>query len=284
MGLNSSCPLDGRNVLPGTAQTGEGTRAIMRSLLIWFLSISTTTVGQTGGKLARPEYLDSGKVPTFAEPLLRVLGDRLGKPGKERLAFMGTLADAKGNRQIRVLLELPLKGRIEDLGAGGGTFTLDEADLLKSNKSTVSDQELDLVESLILDRQEAILYGLAQGDGARLLGRGFPLVPGQGKGYRGPVYDIIDLTSKTEFRSDRPQRFRRCYFDSATSLLHKVQYAQVRGGRTIKVETVVRQWVELQGQRVPSAIERIEDGQPVFTVQLTGQGIGAKVSDGVFTK
>lgn len=231
-----------------------------------------------------PEYLDGGKVPAFAEPLLRVMGDRLVRPGKERLVINGTLSDAGGVRAIRFISEIPMKARIEDFAGMGATVTLDVEGRVQSSKGSASDSDLDLLETLALDRAEGILYSLAQGNAGRFLGRGFRPARGLGKQYRGPVYDIVDVTAPTLFRTEKPERFRRCYFDSATGLLLKVQYEQVRDGRTVKVETVFGGWGEVDGQQVPRVIERLEDGQTAFTFQATALGLTGKANDGVFGK
>lgn len=71
-----------------------------------------------GGRAAASDYLAPSRVPPEARGVLAALGDRLARPGKERLVLSGTLTDERGARAVQVTWELPGRLRIDETGQG----------------------------------------------------------------------------------------------------------------------------------------------------------------------
>ena len=129
--------------------------------------------------------------------------------------------------------ELPGKFRLDQ--TGGGRPLLVNGPGLTSGKTqdAMDAAEEALAESLIQDRVESALYGIANGNSLRLVGEQVREGRNPGPDYRGPYYDVVDTVAKLDSRSTAPVRHKRFLFDSYTGLLRRVIYKVqgVNGGR-----------------------------------------------------
>src|SRR5262249_28920396 len=118
---------------------------------------------------------------------LNALGDRLEKPGKERLILVGTLRRQNNSQAIpfRLFLEPPRRMRLEEQGArprvsgfdGGEGWALGAA---------LSDADQEIIETLVFDSADQFFLAQTQGFATRALGRRFRLDDGGTPNYTGP--------------------------------------------------------------------------------------------------
>ncbi len=94
-------------------------------------------------------------VPATLERFHRVMRERLGKPGKERLVSVGNLQEKANSKPSVLRFELPGRFRLEKdgraiLGSGVGAAA-------PQSGLAANEDEDDLIESMFLDRQESAL-------------------------------------------------------------------------------------------------------------------------------
>jgi hypothetical protein len=149
---------------------------------------------------------------------------------------------------------------------------------------TPDQYDLDLLETLIFDSAERFLLTNSEGTGFRLLGTRFRLDGGTDEDYSGPFYDIYQGIDHLDFESETRRRPKKFYVNSDTMTLDLVKYQIERSGSTFNVEIRFSNWSNANGQLVPALITRIENGQPVFTLSITGVSASAKADDGAFAR
>jgi hypothetical protein len=213
----------------------------------------------------------------------RLLGDRLEKPGKERLTFAGTLEKSMNSQPesfpFRLVWELPGRLRLEEFrGAQPQVTTFDGATLAKLGGS-LTQQDQEQIETLLYDSAEHFFVGRAQGQAMRYLGGRFSA---SGDDETGPVHDLYEVVDRIRTTTEGRQQIKHYYFNSDTQLLEKVRYKLKRGDSTITVEVQLSDWRPYQNQQFPGHLVRLENGEPVFTLKINSVGIGPKVEDGIF--
>jgi hypothetical protein len=210
-----------------------------------------------------------------------VLGDRLEKPGKERLIFTGTLRRASKrneDRPTRLILEFPDRLRLEEQD---GVTVYNNGDFTFSN-GVLKKNEQDEVESLIFDFVDHFLAAQMQGAATRFLGSRFRMDNGKNPQYAGPFYDLYQVTDRTAIKKTVREQRKLYYFNSNNLLLERVRYQIERDGKPIKVESLIGDWRKVDGQQIPGAITRTEDGAPALSFSITSATITKKLNDGIF--
>jgi len=210
---------------------------------------------------------------------LNVLGNRLEKPGQERLALVGTwrVAGAVQPREFAATLEFPDKLRLNVGGPENRVITFDG----QQTKGTADD--LDLVETLAYDSAEHFFAAQMQGNAMRFLGSRFRTDDGSTPDYDGPYFDIYKIADHIK-TSEQERAAKLYYFNSETLLLERVTYAINRGGSEINVETKLSDWRVVDGQQVARRIERLENGKSVFVLTIRSAGLGRRADDGIFVQ
>jgi hypothetical protein len=213
----------------------------------------------------------------------RLLGDRLEKPGKERLTFAGTLEKSMDSQPesfpFRLVWELPGRLRLEEFrGQQPQVTTFDGATLAKLG-GRLSQQDQEQIETLLYDSAEHFFIGRAQGQAMRYLGEGFSESPDDETAPHHELYEVVDRIGTT---AEGRQQIKHYYFNSGTRLLDKVRYTLERNGATIAVEVQLTDWRPYQDQQFPGHIVRLENGEPVFSLKITSVGISPKTEDGAF--
>lgn len=208
---------------------------------------------------------------------LSALGDRLEKPGKERLALMGTVRTATGEtREFAATVEFPDKLRLVVGGPQSRVITFDG----QQTKAAAVD-DLDLIETLVYDSAEHFFAAQMQGKAMRFLGPRFRTDDGSNPGYGGPYFDIYKIADQiTASGEERPAKLY--YFNSDTFLLERVSYVINRNSSEISVETKLSDWRVLDGQQVARRIERFEVGKSVFVLNIRAAEWGRRADDGIF--
>jgi hypothetical protein len=228
-------------------------------------------------------YVRRVRLQPRLRPLLDVVGDRLEKPGNERMVMAGTLTRQNDSRTapFRLLLELPHRMRLEEQSAEPRVTSFNGGSGWASGGS-LSYADQDTVETLIFDSADHFFLGQTQGLATRALGSQFRLDDGTDSNYNGPFYDVYEVMDYVRTGSEERQQPKLFYFNSNTQLLERVHYQLQRDGANVKVEIQITDWKSLNNQRVPTAITRLEDDKPVLTITITSAVIGPRMADGIF--
>lgn len=209
---------------------------------------------------------------------LNALGNRLEKPGKERLTIMGELRSSASSerREITATLEFPDKLRL-GIQNGHQNRLITFAD--QETKTTpFTDYELDLIESLSYDSAEHFFNAQMQGNAMRFLGSRFRMDDGSSQDYNGPYYDVYKIADHINASGEeRPAKLY--YFNSDTLLLERVTYVVNRYGSEINVETKLSDWRDEDGQKVARCLERLENGRSVFVLNIRSAQFARRTDD-----
>lgn len=215
--------------------------------------------------------------------LASALGDRIEKPGKERLTAEGTLIRGTGSGgNIRLVWESPGRVRLDELGTGQPRTTAFDGARSWSSTGTVTRADEDLLETLINDGAEHFLLAQMNGSATRFLGYRFRPDDGRNAGYRGPFFDIYQMTDLARTGQPPAPRVKLFYFESDHGLLDRVRYTVVRNGAPIQVEIRFSEWRAVNGQQFPGKISREENGHAVLTFTFHAFETGPAVPDGIF--
>jgi hypothetical protein len=213
---------------------------------------------------------------------LGALGNRLEKPGKERLTLVGTLRTSTAEtREFAATLEFPERLRLI-VGPKNRVVTFD-GEQANATLTPIAPDELDLIETLAYDSAEHFFAAQMQGNAMRFLGARFRTDDGSTPDYDGPYFDIYKIADQIK-ASGQERAAKLYYFNSDTLLLERVAYVTNRGGAEINVETKLTDWRVVDGQQVAHCIERVENGQPVFVLNIRSAGLGQRVEDGIFAR
>jgi len=214
---------------------------------------------------------------------LNALGNRLEKPGQERLSLVGTwrVVGAVQPRDFAATLEFPDRLRLNVGGPQNRVITFD-GQQTKASQIPAAD-ELDLIETLAYDSAEHFFAAQMQGNATRFLGSRFRTDDGSTPDYDGPYFDIYKIADHIK-TSEQERAAKLYYFNSETLLLERVTYDVNRGGSEINVETKLSDWRVVDGQQVARRIERLENGKSVFVLTIRSAGLGRRADDGIFAQ
>lgn len=238
---------------------------------------------------AQRQFSDANRVRAAAlssdlRSLLRALGDRLEKPGKERVTCVGMLYRSGENRAAPFTLtwETPGKIRLQDFGRQQTTVFDGNTVFRSAASSTALDQEL--LETLVFDSAEHVFLSQMEGKAMRSLGSRFRNSEDSRGEYAGSFYDIFELTEPVPWDRDS-ERTRQYWFNSDTQVLERVKYRISSNGLERSVEVRLTNWREVSGQRWPSRVVRLENDTPVFSLDFNPAStvISARVDDGTFS-
>ena len=255
--------------------SGVGVAAIV---LINRRPAASTTQNQPSPNRGR-SYVNRGRLSPRLTWNLNALGNRLEKPGKERLTIAGELRSSSDShvREITAMLEFPDRLRLVQNGAQSRSITFDGQEA----KGQLSSEELDLIESLTYDSAEHFFNAQMQGNAMRFLGSRFRTDDGSSPEYNGRYFDIYKMADQIK-ASGEERGAKLYYFNSETLLLERVTYVINRNGTEISIETKLGDWRDEDGQRVARRIERLENGRSVFVLNIRSAQFGRRADDGIF--
>src|SRR5262245_11289437 len=182
-------------------------------------------------------YVRRGLLQSRLRMALNALGDRLEKPGKERLTLVGTLR-RQGNSQatpFRLFLEWPRRMRLEEQGSQQRVIGFDGSNGWALG-GTLSGADQEMIETLAFDSVDNFFLGQMQGVATRTLGSRFRLDDGATTNYTGPFYDIYQVTDRVKIGAANREQPKLFYFNSDTKLIERVYYQVRRDGSTANVE------------------------------------------------
>jgi hypothetical protein len=234
-------------------------------------------------KPKRAAYVRRGNFSPKLNWHLNAMGDRLEKPGRERLSVTGTLsrADAKAE-EMTAVWEFPDRLRLTRQKGNQARVIAFDGEQVKAGGNPLDEAEQDLIETLVYGSAEHFFETQMQGMATRLLGSRFRLDDGSSADYSGPYYDVYKVADHVKTSAEQSERVRLYYFNSDTLLLERVAYEINRNGSIVKVEERLDNWTSEEGQQVARRIERFENGESVFVLTIGAAHLSARADDGVF--
>jgi len=251
-------------------------------------ALSYTFNAQSIQKISTPEieYIHRARLLPRLQYTADALGNRLQRPGGERVLWLGTLTQLVGSETmsspVRILIEFPHRIRIEEQ-RGGQTHVIgfDGHNGWKQG-AMLSRHEEDLIESLVFDSVDHFFVGQMRGYGTRPLGTHFRDDDGSIPNYNGHFYDIYQFADQISIGQSKREQQKLYYFNSETMLLERIKYQLNREGTTIPVEIQFSGWHQASGQQMPGTIIRLENGNPVVSLTIQHIGVGSRLADGSF--
>jgi hypothetical protein len=212
---------------------------------------------------------------------LNEMGDRLDRPGKERLIFTGTLSRADDAQPFNVSVVLEYPDRLHatlQRNSQSRVLTFD-GQTARGTGNALSAVERDLIEMLVYDNADHFFASQMQRRATHFLGSRFRA---EGAGPNAPAYDIYEVSDEIDTSSQRRQQVKRYYFNSETLLMEGVRYEVERNGSEVPVEIRIRGWQRVGGQALPGRIVRLENNQPVLTLTINSIALSPRADDGIF--
>ncbi len=232
----------------------------------------------------RRAYVQRGLLSPKLVWHLKALGDRLERPGKERLSVTATLSRAGDSQLAEVVAvwEFPEQLRLT-IQRGIQTRVIRfDGEQAKAAGNPLDSDEQDLIETLVYGTAEHFFFTQAQGKATRMLGTRFRIDDGSSANHSSPSYDIYQVADQVKTSASQKEQEKLYYFNSDTLLLARVSYRINRDGSEVKIEEVTGDWGNEQGQQVARRIERFENGKSIFVLTVRGVGLGPRVDDEIF--
>jgi len=232
----------------------------------------------------RRDYLQRSLLSPRLVWNLKALGDRLERPGKERLSVTGTLRRSEDSQaeEVIAVFEFPDRFRLTiQRGHQTRVITFD-GEQAKATGNPIDTGERDLLDTLLYGTAEHFFMTQTQGQATRFLGARFRMDDGSSANYSGPYYDIYQVADQIKTSASEREQNKLYYFNSATLLLERVAYEITRDGSAVRVEETTSNWGQEQGQQVARRIERFENGVSVFVLTVRQAGFGPRFDDGIF--
>ncbi len=224
-------------------------------------------------------YIKRSKLWPQLQDTLMAHGDRIEKPGQERLIMNGTLSRGRSEKlQARLILEYPDKLRLEEQDG----VRVYDGEFLKSSKKALSKREEDEVESLLADSSEHFFQSQMEGRALRFLGSRFRTDDGNTPNYQGPYYAPYIMEDQIKIKKELGRQQKFFYFNSDSQLLELVRYEEKNSKKNIEVR--FSNWSNINGQKVPGKITRLEDGVETSSLAFTNVTIAAAANDRIFNQ
>lgn len=215
----------------------------------------------------------------------RAMGDRLVKPGRERVLLSAVLR--RGDAQevpVQLAYEIPGRLRLDEGGPGLGrrTTLVFDGQGAHAGGRDVGRADLALVETILRDSAEHLFRAREHGGAIRFVGSGFRLEDNTDFEYAGPSYDLYELAEPAGGAGGPGERVKLFFFNAATHLLEEVRYEAEGEGGGASVVVRVSDWQDVDGQRVPGRVVRLENGEAVFDLRVTGAAFAPRAADATF--
>ena len=234
------------------------------------------------GKVKSDRKLDKAKLPSRLQFAIQEHGDRLLKPGKERIQMTGLLSRKKGaDVPFQLVQELPDLIRIDIQGANGAETLAFDGEKQWQDKGALKKEDGDLLEALIYDTPERFFQAQANSVPMRSLGSGFRLDGQIGRPYSGPVYDIYTIVDTIKGRGNARPQTKYYFVNSSTHLLERVEYNDTSNGDAF-TQMHVEGWLQVGSDRAPRVIRRLENGTETARLSVNSFTLGPTRADSIF--
>ncbi|MGJ5814499.1 hypothetical protein [Paludibaculum fermentans] len=252
------------------------TKAIRICLL--FIVLVYQLPAQADKKADAPRYFPVSGVVSSARQIVAALGDRVQKPGKERVVIDGTLSRSGLASTAQVIYEMPGLWRIDETGGKGKSLVFDLTSL-KGN-GAIDDEDEGLAESIQSDTTETFLTAFGHGASVRHIGDCFKVKGETGFGAEVDIFEVVAIVNVKRAKEIVSKRYM---FDSNTGLLRRVAYFATVGGKQVSVQTVLSDYAIGGGYMLPGKISRQVDATVAFTFTRTAATVQAAAKDNAFT-
>jgi hypothetical protein len=214
------------------------------------------------------------RIPSQYKAYAVALGQRLVKAGKERITISGFLTFEETRPQnaipLRITWQYPLKVKIEQ---GPSTWTVD----IRNPQQKLPELKAasGLIRMLLEDTTEGF-FGIEESEGySHLLGTGFRLEAAKASD---PGVDVIQIIYPDAFQKGRDIA-KSYWFNGETKLLGLVGYTDSSGAT---VNVIFEDWRDIQGERIPFSIKRLENGNVTMNLTVSEATVTAGAEDGTF--
>ena len=216
---------------------------------------------------------DFNQMPSELKPYAVALGQRLQKPGKERISAVGTIlysGDALQRLEpVRIVWQFPLKIRLEQAGK---SWTFDRNNPVLP---VIGDQKVaETIQMLLEDSMEGFFAMQKNRASRRYVGSGFVL---DGTSAASPDMDIVMIVYPDIFRQRQPIQ-KSYWFDGRTKLLGVVAYT---APSEVSTHIVIEDWREVEGEKIPFRIERWDNNKLTMRLSLNSAAVSAASEDGI---
>ena len=235
-------------------------------------------------RVKREAYVRASALSPKLVSHLKAMGDRLEKPGRERLSLTGTLTRTNDSQaeELIAVSEFPDRLRLT-MQKGNKTRVITfDGDHAKAAERSLDTAEQDLLETLVNGTAEHFFNTQMQSMATRLLDSRFLLHRGSTADYIGPYYDAYKVADKVKTSTGEREQQKLFYFNSDTLLLERVTYEINRNGATVEVEERLGNWTREDGQQVARRIERFENGESVFVLTIRTAHFCPRADDDAF--
>lgn len=244
---------------------------ILSALIAQFLPAQPIQANQS------PRYYPIHSVISPVRQIVNALGDRVQKPGNERVIMTGLLSRSGVVSTVQIITELPGFLRIDEQGGKGKTLVFNLGNLQGS--SAIDDDDEGLAESIENDTAETFLGKFGAGGSVRRLGDRFKVTGAAGFGSEVDIYEVV---SSVGVKRDKQAVTKRYMFDSASGLLRKVAYLAQQSGKSVTVQTVLSDYFNAGAYMLPGKIVRIVNGSEMFAFTRSGATVQAAGKDNAF--
>ena len=247
---------------------------------VWLSLLLTTTICQAAEKVtASTAPINPKAVSGLTQIILKAQGTRMTKAGAERLTVQATLTDSKGSHKAQLIWEVPGRFRIDD---DSGRSVVYDASPTSKLSASASDTDRDMLESLYYDSVDGFFSAITNGVAYQLVGRNYGSGSTQASPNRPPYIDSYAVWLPLGSARAGVVRNKLYVFDARKHTLFRTEYNTKNTSGTKRILTTFSGWTTVDGQFVPSKIERSENGSTTFSVVIKSSGVSAKAADGVF--
>jgi hypothetical protein len=230
-------------------------------------------------------YISIPQMDSNIQDLLKTMGNRLMKKGKERVILKGTITTGSDNSNTPFILVRENPGFLF-IRKGVGT----DEKIIKSNgmrigkvEGVLSSQEQDLANSLLEDFPDRFYFVLANGNGSRRLVGRFHLDGSKAEGEESPAYFIYALRAPTRFGDASSCVNKSYFFNEQTRLLEQALYWDSQGDGKTENIILYEEWQRIDDQFLPTHITRLVNGQSVYDLRINSSQFNPTSDDGTFS-
>jgi hypothetical protein len=229
----------------------------------------------------KAEHVKRAQLPPQLRWTLDAMGDRLQKPGKERLTLSGvlTLQDEPQPVPFTAVLQFPDRLRMTLHSASKGRVVSFDGTTAPPTKKSVDALEEDLIELAVYDTAEHFFSAQVEGTSTRFLGDRFRPDDGTDPDYSGPTYSVYQTTDQIHTKNTLRVQTKLYWFNSNTLLLERVTYVIEATQTAVEIRI---DWRKVEGQQTPSMILCLKNGLPAAKLEISSATMSPGREDGIF--
>ncbi|GEM_PF-1569674 len=203
-----------------------------------------------------------------ADRMRRRLGYRFSQKGREVMIAVGALILNGSPQAVQIRRSQGDDGEnVSVVLSGQATLTWSSTEGVKSQGQMATGSEREIIERLVFDSPEQFILAQVRGNAYALLASSVrPAEAGDAEDYKGPVWEVVQVTEGDLQATGKPLQLTRLYLiNSTTGLLDKVITKEQE--QTITAE--LSGWVEENGERLPTRVVWRRNNQMLMELHLT---------------